>query len=81
MENFCLKWNIFATNIRDSFTKLREDERLFDVTLATDDGEHMKAHKMVLAAGSHFFSDIFIKSDATNILIYLKGISSGELEI
>ena len=35
---------------------------------------------MVLAAGSHFFNDIFIKSDAANILIYLKGISSGELE-
>merc|ERR1719318_1577124 len=53
---------------------------LFDVTLATDDGQHMKAHKMILAAGSDFFSDVFQKTDHNNMLIYLKGISSAELE-
>jgi ribosomal protein L37AE/L43A len=25
MENYCLKWNEFEANIRDSFRKLRED--------------------------------------------------------
>ena len=73
MERFCLKWNDFKGNISESFKTLREEERLFDVTLATDDGQHIQAHKMVLAAGSHFFNDIFIKNDAANILIYLKG--------
>jgi hypothetical protein len=53
---------------------------MFDVTLATDDGQHIKAHKMILSAGSDFFSDIFMKSNHKNILIYLKGISSTELE-
>ena len=80
MEKFCLKWNEFETNIRESFRNLREEERLFDVTLATDDGQHIKAHKMILAAGSDFFSDIFSKTDHNNMLIYLKGISSAELE-
>ena len=73
-------WNEFELNIRDSFRKLREEKRLFDVTLATDDGQHIKAHEMILAAGSNFFGDIFMKSDHTNILICLKGISSVELE-
>ena len=59
---------------------LREDQRLFDVTLVIDDGQHIKAHKIILSAGSHFFSDIFLKSNKTNMLIYLKGIHSIQLE-
>ena len=81
MEKFCLKWNKFEANIRESFRNLREEERLFDVTLATDDGHHMKAHKMLLSAGSDFFSDIFMKSNRKNILIYMEGISNTEIEL
>merc|ERR1712129_254968 len=80
METFCLKWNEFEANIRESFKTLRDEERLFDVTLATDDGQHIRAHKMVLSAGSNFFSDIFKKTNHSNMLIYMKGISSAELE-
>ena len=80
MEKYCLKWNEFEGNIRQSFRKLREEERLFDVTLATDDGQHIQAHKMILSAGSDFFSDIFMKTNQNNLLIYLKGINSAELE-
>ena len=60
--------------------KLRDDQRLFDVTLATDDGQHIQAHKLILSAGSSFFSDIFLKSNHANMLIYLKGVSRNELE-
>ena len=35
MDNFCLKWNDFGGNIRESLKKLRSDEALADVTLAT----------------------------------------------
>jgi len=80
MEKFCLKWNEFESNVRESFKALRYEGRLFDVTLATDDGSCIQAHKMILSAGSHFFADIFLKSNHTDILIYLKGISSAELE-
>ena len=80
MEKYCLKWNEFEANIRESFRKMREEQRLFDVTLATDDGKQIQAHKMILSAGSNFFNDIFMKSDHNNMLIYLKGISSAELE-
>ena len=38
MDKYCLKWNEFEANIRESFKTLREEERFFDVTLATDDG-------------------------------------------
>merc|ERR1712179_129410 len=70
----------FDTNIRKYFKKIRDDQILFDVTLATDDGKHIQAHKIILSAGSSFFSDIFIKSNQTNMVIYLKGIKSVQLE-
>ena len=80
MDKYCLKWNEFEANIRESFKTLREEERFFDVTLATDDGHQIQAHKMILSAGSNFFSDIFLKNNHSNMLIYLKGISSAYLQ-
>merc|ERR1712055_301411 len=80
MDKWCMKWNEFDTNIKAYLRILREDQRLFDVTLVTDDGQHIQAHKIILSAGSHFFSDIFLKSNQTNMLIYLKGINSVQLE-
>ena len=76
MDKFCLNWNGYDANIRESFKKLREDRRLFDVTLVTDDGQHTQAHKIILSAGSNFFSDSFLKSKQTNMPICLKGTSS-----
>merc|ERR1712179_420309 len=70
----------FDTNIRKYFKKIRDDQIMFDVTLATDDGKHIQAHKIILSAGSSFFSDIFIKNNQTNMVIYLKGIKSVQLE-
>ena len=67
MDNFCLKWNDFGGNIRESLKKLRSDEALADVTLATEDGRHIKAHKIIL----------FTKSSATpSILSPLTGTFS-----
>ena len=80
MDSFCIKWNEFEVNIRESFKKLRKDQALFDVTLATEDGQHIQAHKMILSAGSKFFNDIFMRMNHSNLLIYLKGTSSGQLE-
>merc|ERR1712179_437533 len=75
-----MKWNEFDTNIREYLRIIREDQRLFDVTLVTDDGQHIQAHKIILSAGSNFFSDIFLKTNQTNMVIYLKGINSVQLE-
>ena len=79
MDRYCFKSYEFEENIRKYFGKLRDDQRLFDVTLATDDGQHVQAHRTILSAGSHFFSDIFMKSSLPNMLIYLMGTRSTEL--
>merc|ERR1711909_258475 len=76
----CMKWNDFDTNLKDYVRIIREDQRLFDVTLVADDGQHIPAHRIILSAGSKFFSDIFLKSNQTNMLVNLKGINSVQLE-
>ena len=77
---FSLTWNEFEQNIRVSFKALREEQKLFDVVLATDDGHQIQAHKVILSSGSDFFSNIFSKCNQPNMLIYLKGIAILELE-
>jgi hypothetical protein len=79
-EKFCLKWNDFEANIRNSFRRLREEQDYFDVTLACDDGYQIEAHKIILSAGSPFFSGIIRKSKHPNPYIYLKGINRLYLE-
>ena len=80
MEKYRLEWEEFNKNFRENFRELRKDETLVDVTLASDDGHQIRAHKIILSAGSRFFSDIFLRSDHNNMLIYLKGVSGAELE-
>merc|ERR1719370_2544913 len=80
MHQGSMTWNEVDKNIREHLRILRDDQRLFDVTLVTDDGHRIQAHKIILSAGSHFFSDIFLKSNQTNMLVYLKGINSVQLK-
>ena len=80
MDKLCLNLNRRDADIRDFFRKLRADRKLFDVTLATNDGQHIQAHKMILSEGSYIFSDIFMKNSQSNMLVYLKGISSANLQ-
>ena len=80
VEKFCLRSNDFETNVREYFKELREEHSYFDVTLSTADHYQIEAHKVILAAGSKFFSDIFKQANHKNILIYLKGIKRKDLE-
>ena len=80
MDKYNLKFIDFESNVRDYFKNLREDQRLFDVTLATEDGQEIKAHKIVLSTGSDFFNDIFSRNNHSNMYIFLKGVSGSQLE-
>ena len=79
MEKFSLKWSEFQANVTKSFGILRREKNLFDVTLVSDTEEHIPAHRLVLSACSDFFKNIFKKVDQQNPLIYLAGVSSGDI--
>merc|ERR1712126_137219 len=75
-----LKWSEFEEELGNTFKALRNEQKLFDVTLATDDGHQLQAHKVILSSGSDFFSDIFSKFDKPDMFVYLKGIARTDLE-
>jgi len=57
-EKLCLKWNDFQENVNAAFGNLREDNEFADVTLASEDGQQIEAHKVILAASSPFFQNL-----------------------
>ena len=72
-EKFSLKWNDFQENVSSSFSHLRHDSKLTDVTLISEDGEQLDSHKLILSASSPFFMNIFQRNKHPQPLIYLKG--------
>ena len=75
-EQLCLQWNDFKENVNSAFGRLRGDQEFVDVTLVCEDGQHLKAHKVILAASSPFFEGILRTSKHPHPLIYLKGFQS-----
>ena len=78
-EKFCLKWNDYNSNISKSFSKLRNEESFYDVTLVSDDQKQISAHKVVLSACSEYFKNILKQNVNPNPLLCLDGISSSEM--
>ena len=80
-QKICLTLSSFEINIRESFQLMREENSYCDVTLASEDGHTVNAHRVILAAGSEFFSGIIRQANSTTrIFLYLKGIKGQELE-
>ena len=78
-EKLCLQWNDFQENLNLAFKELRNDIDLSDVTLVSDDGRKVEAHKIVLAASSPFFMTLLKSSKNTHPLIYLRGVKEETL--
>ena len=78
-EKLCLQWNDFQENIKNAFGNLREDNDFADVTLASDDGQQVDAHKVILAASSPTFKKLLGRNKHPHPLIYLRGIKARDL--
>ena len=78
-EKLCLKCHDFQENVSTTFGNLREDKEFTDVTLACEDGQQVKAHKVILAASSPFFQNLLTKNKHPHPLIYLKGAKFEDL--
>ena len=78
-EKFSLQWNEFHSNVSNSFSLLRNEDYLHDVTIVTDDNEQVAAHKLVLSACSEYFKNIFKKNKNTPLLLCLEGVNSSEI--
>ena len=79
-EKLCLTLSSFETNVRESFQLMREENSHCDVTLASEDGHAVSAHRVILAAGSDFFRGIFQQAQPKDLFLYLKGVKKQELD-
>ena len=61
-DKFCVQWNDFKDNSSSVFGNLRDDKDFTDVTLVSEDGQHMEAHKGIVASSSPFFEKMRQKS-------------------
>ena len=78
-EKFCLKWNDFQTNISASFQDLRKDQDFSDVTLTCDGDTRIEAHRVILAGSSKFFSRVLKQQQHPHPLLYMRGMTAGQL--
>ena len=78
-QKLCLQWNDFQEDVTRAFGSLREDTDFADVTLVSEDGEQLKAHKVILAASSPFFEIVLKKNRHPHPLIYMRGMKSEDL--
>ena len=75
MEKFCIRSENIKENTFTSFDILRKDGDFFDVTLVSDDGYHIQAHKVILSASSKFFKENLKKTNHQNPMLFLSGFS------
>ena len=69
-------------NLVETFGKLYKRNILTDITLVTEDHIQINAHKIVLCAGSEFFSDFLLGSsngNGSNTLMFLRGVTESHL--
>ena len=79
-NKLCLQWNDFQENSKAAFENLRDDKNFTDVTLVSEDGEHLEAHKVILAASSLFFKKILESSyKHPHPLLFMRGLDSANL--
>ena len=78
-EKFCLKWNDFQQNIISSYHDLRKDSDFCDVTLVSEEDQHIKAHRIILSACSPFFSTVLRRNKHSHPMIYMRGVKAKDL--
>lgn len=76
-QQFCLKWNSFGSNLATTFSNLFKSESLTDVTLFCE-GVTFKAHRLILAACSKHFQEIFegMPPSPAGLIVILDGTSA-----
>merc|ERR1712096_158545 len=79
-EKLVLAGDDFGNDLMNVFKELANDEDFTNVTLVTDDGRILKAHKVVLSSFSPFFKTLLLNNVHQHPLLYLRGVQYEELK-
>ena len=77
MSNCLVKWQGFDA-YRNEYIK--HETEFVNVTLACEDGQDIKAHKVILSSGSLFFRDVLSKIRHPEPLLFLYGLKRSDLQ-
>ena len=77
---FTLSWDDFNNKCPKAFKELWLDTDLSDVTLVTEDGGQLSAHKVILAACSPLFKRLLQRNPNGHPLLYLMGVQLSQLQ-
>ena len=72
MTNLNLVREDFDKHMHSTFNSLLDQPDFADVTLVSEDGKEIEAHKVVLGAGSAFFKGIFLRNPHPKPLVALR---------
>ena len=79
-EVFTLSRDDFNNKCPKAFKELWLDTDFSDVTLVTEDGGQLSAHKVILASCSPLFKRLFQKNPNGHPLLYLMGVQLSQLQ-
>lgn len=79
-QHYRLRWTNHRENLVNVFDELLENEAFADVTLAVDNNVTIKCHKIVLAACSSYFQNLFLKLPYKHPIIVLKDVKHSEIK-
>ena len=74
-----LKWSEFSKHVSESWMQREANYDFCDVTLVSEDGQKMKAHKIILANSSSILRSILMDGNNSVSLIYLRGVKFSAL--
>ena len=73
-EKYNLKWNDFGKCVGTSFKDLLYHQEFSDVSLVSEDGKQIKAHKVILSVSSPEFKNILLLNSHPHPVIFLSGV-------
>lgn len=79
-QHYRLRWNNHLHNIATTINELLENEIFTDVTLAVESGWNIKCHKMVLAACSTYFQNLFNDLSCAHPIVVLQNVKEEEIK-
>lgn len=81
MDQYKIKWRNHNENFVATYTVLRNNKEMFDVTLVAESKE-LQAHRVVLAAGSPFFHSLFTANNQQERqpIVYLEDMTFSNLQ-
>lgn len=79
-QQYCLRWNNHRSNLLTVFDELLHNEAFTDVTLVCEGGAPIKCHRMVLAACSPYFQNLFTDLPCKHPVVVLKDVKYSEMQ-